>query len=104
MGTYTRIDGRHELIEVAGTGIKANAHRAVHRGNGRDPIAVVPRASEVNQSFSGGEDRTFRDQLALPLTHGADSMKSGAGCAATEAQVAAIPAVSFGSFARCSDP
>jgi hypothetical protein len=40
----TRIDGRYEVIGLAGTGAKADAKVAVHRGSGHDVVLKCLRA------------------------------------------------------------
>ncbi len=40
-----RIDGRYELIGLAGTGAKANVQRAVHRGAGHDVVLKMLRST-----------------------------------------------------------
>ena len=41
----TRIDGRYELIGLAGTGAKADAYVAVHRGGGHDVVLKFLRST-----------------------------------------------------------
>ena len=44
----SRIDGRYELIGLAGTGGKADAYLAVHRGAGHDVVLKFLRSSDPN--------------------------------------------------------
>ena len=45
-----RIDGRYELIGVAGTGGKADAYLAVHRGAGHDVVLKFLRSSDHDEA------------------------------------------------------
>jgi serine/threonine protein kinase len=47
----TRIDGRYELIGLAGTGAKGEAHRAVHRGAGHDVVLKFLRSTEPDDAL-----------------------------------------------------
>lgn len=46
-----RIDGRYELIGLAGTGSKGEAHRAVHRGAGHDVVLKFLRSSAPDDAL-----------------------------------------------------
>ena len=46
-----RIDGRYELIGLAGTGAKGEAHRAVHRGAGHDVVLKFLRSTEPDDAL-----------------------------------------------------
>ena len=47
----TRIDGRYELIGLAGTGAKGEAHRAVHRGAGHDVVLKFLRSTAPDDAL-----------------------------------------------------
>jgi serine/threonine protein kinase len=65
----TRIDGRYELIGVAGTGGKADAYLAVHRGAGHDVVLKFLRSSDPDEALRFTREamllQTF-DHPALP--------------------------------------
>lgn len=46
-----RIDGRYELIGLAGTGAKGEAHRAVHRGAGHDVVLKFLRSTAPDDAL-----------------------------------------------------
>ncbi len=46
-----RIDGRYELIGLAGTGAKGEAYRAVHRGAGHDVVLKFLRATAPDDAL-----------------------------------------------------
>jgi serine/threonine protein kinase len=65
----TRIDGRYELIGLAGTGAKADAHLAVHRGTGHDVVLKFLRSNDPDDALRFTREamllQTF-DHPALP--------------------------------------
>ncbi len=65
----TRIDGRYELIGLAGTGAKADAHLAVHRGAGHDVVLKFLRSKDPDDALRFTREamllQTF-DHPALP--------------------------------------
>jgi serine/threonine protein kinase len=65
----TRIDGRYELIGLAGTGAKADAHLAVHRGAGHDVVLKFLRSKDPDEVLRFTREamllQTF-DHPALP--------------------------------------
>ena len=46
-----RIDGRYELIGLAGTGAKADAHLVVHRGTGHDVVLKFLRSRDPDDAL-----------------------------------------------------
>ena len=64
-----RIDGRYELIGLAGTGAKADAHLAVHRGAGHDVVLKFLRSKDPDDALRFTREamllQTF-DHPALP--------------------------------------
>ncbi len=64
-----RIDGRYELIGLAGTGAKADAHLAVHRGTGHDVVLKFLRSKDPDDALRFTREamllQTF-DHPALP--------------------------------------
>ena len=64
-----RIDGRYELIGLVGTGAKADAYLAVHRGAGHDVVLKFLRSREPDDILRFTREakllRTF-DHPALP--------------------------------------
>jgi serine/threonine-protein kinase len=65
----TRIDGRYELIGLAGTGAKADAYLAVHRGAGHDVVLKFLRSKDPDDVLRFTREamllQTF-DHSALP--------------------------------------
>ena len=65
----TRIDGRYELIGLAGTGAKADAYIAVHRGAGHDVVLKFLRSKDPDDILRFTREamllQTF-DHPALP--------------------------------------
>jgi serine/threonine protein kinase len=65
----TRIDGRYELIGLAGTGAKADAYLAVHRGAGHDVVLKFLRSKDPDEVLRFTREamllQTF-DHPALP--------------------------------------
>jgi serine/threonine protein kinase len=64
-----RIDGRYELIGLVGTGAKADAHLAVHRGAGHDVVLKFLRSDAPDDVLRFAREATLLqtfDHPALP--------------------------------------
>jgi serine/threonine protein kinase len=96
----TRIDGRYELIGLAGTGAKADAYLAVHRGAGHDVVLKFLRSKDPDDA-SGSRARrccsrpsTIRRCRASTTTRRRPAAVHRHGARAGPARVAAVLAAS----------
>ena len=62
----TRIDGRYELIGLAGTGAKGEAHRAVHRGAGHDVVLKFLKSTEPDDALRFAREAKILQTFSHP--------------------------------------
>jgi serine/threonine protein kinase len=67
-----RIEGRYEIVGVAGSGAKADVFRAVHRGTGRDVVLKILRSANAEDGLRFAREAKLLDTLehpAIPRLH-----------------------------------
>jgi serine/threonine protein kinase len=67
-----RIEGRYEIVGVAGSGAKADVFRAVHRGTGRDVVLKILRSRDPEDALRFAREAKLLDTLehpAIPRLH-----------------------------------